>query len=112
MRPARPYQAPLNGAAPLRGSDEWLLTRTRAALHAALDGIAVTDETGAIELTNLTLCTLFGYRAHQLADQPLSLLIPELAAEPEEQQRRLAFLAREQPGTATAWVGRHGDGRR
>lgn len=40
-------------------------------------GVLVVDENGIIRVTNTMLCECFGYRAEELLNQPLDLLLPE-----------------------------------
>ena len=46
-------------------------------LDAAVDAIAVIDETGKLQQVNAALCALFGYEADELLGQNVAMLMPE-----------------------------------
>ncbi|MDR4480236.1 MAG: PAS domain S-box protein [Nitrospira sp.] len=50
--------------------------RMRSIFESAIEGIVVIDEQGRIESTNAALLNMFGYQAHELAGQNISLLMP------------------------------------
>lgn len=53
------------------------VTELRALLDAAVDAIVVIDAKGAIATFNAAAERLFGYRAEEVLDKPVSLLMPE-----------------------------------
>jgi two-component system cell cycle sensor histidine kinase/response regulator CckA len=60
------------------------LDRTRAILEAALDGIAILDESGQIESVNPAVERMFGWKASELKGQKLPLLVQPPAAAPDQ----------------------------
>ena len=50
---------------------------SRLALQVAPSGVLVVDDGGCINFVNQTLADMFGYRAEELLDEPVEILIPQ-----------------------------------
>ena len=51
--------------------------RYRGLLEASPDGVVLVNETGEIELTNMSMCNLFGYSSDELKGMPVDCLVPQ-----------------------------------
>lgn len=56
---------------------QWSVAEFRALLNAAVDAIVVIDERGRISVFNPAAEKLFGYRASDVAGEPVTMLMPE-----------------------------------
>ncbi|MCH7930058.1 MAG: diguanylate cyclase, partial [Proteobacteria bacterium] len=64
-----------------REATEYERIRVKAVLEVVGDVIVATDGNGVINTVNSAITTMFGYRADEVAGQPLSMLIPELSGD-------------------------------
>jgi protein-histidine pros-kinase len=95
------------------GPDSTLASREQQGHTDALaDAIMVVDATGRLLMVNDQAGALFGYRAQELLNQPLNLLLPERFHEVHDALRaEYAAHPRARPmGTGVKVVGRHRDG--
>jgi PAS domain S-box-containing protein len=86
--------------------------RLHALLEAAVDGIVSIDEQGIVQLVNPAAERLFGYSAHELIGQSISVLMPSPYREGHDQflARYLATGEKKIIGTVREVLGRKKDG--